>query len=199
MNPDVESILISQEELGRIITRLASEIERDYSAPDKRLVLVSILKGSVIFAGALMTALKIPAEIEFMRVSSYGAGTVSSGNTKILLDFHRPDLPLLDLLIVENIIDSGRTLSNLTRLLLGRGARSVKSCTLLDKPARREVPFEPDYIGAVIPDRFVVGFGLDYDEKYRNLPYVGVLKPEIYNSNPKRPPMSFMKGNPAKR
>ena len=138
MNPDVESILISQEELGRIITRLASEIERDYSAPDKRLVLVSILKGSVIFAGALMTALKIPAEIEFMRVSSYGAGTVSSGNTKILLDFHRPDLPLLDLLIVENIIDSGRTLriSPGCCSAAGRAALSPARCSTNPRAGR---------------------------------------------------------------
>ena len=184
MNPDIESILITQEELGSIIARLAAEIERDYSDPDKRLVLVSILKGSVIFAGALMIALRIPAEIEFMRVSSYGTAATSSGNPRILLDFHRRDLSELDILFVEDIIDSGRTLKSLSRLLLGRGARSVKSCTLLDKPQRREVPFEPDYTGAVIPDKFVVGFGLDYDEKYRNLPYVGVLKPEIYLSTP---------------
>lgn len=195
MKSDIESVLISQKELNRIIARLAAEIERDYSAPDKRLVLVSILKGSVMFAAALMTALKIPAEIEFMRVSSYGAGTVSSGNVRILLDFYRPDISELDLLIVEDIIDSGHTLSSLTKLLNERGVRSVRSCTLLDKPERREVPFEPDYTGTVIPDKFVVGFGLDYNEKYRNLPFIGVLKPEVYSA-PERPSMSIMKGNP---
>jgi hypoxanthine phosphoribosyltransferase len=180
MNKDIESVLVSEEELDRIITRLASEIDRDYSSPDKRLVLVSILKGSVMFTGALMGKLKTNAEIEFMKVSSYGSSTKSTGYISVLLDLKRPDLNELDLLIVEDIIDSGRTLNLLTQLLRDRGAKSVKSVTMLDKPSRREVPFKPDYIGAEIPDKFVVGFGLDYDEKYRNLPYVGVLKPSVY-------------------
>ncbi len=183
MNKDIESILVSEGELDAIITRLAREIDRDYSSPDKRLVLVSILKGSVMFTGALMAKLKTGAEIEFMKVSSYGAATKSNGYISVLLDLKRPDLEQLDLLIVEDIIDSGRTLNLLTRLLRDRGAKSVRSVTMLDKPSRREVPFQPDYIGAEIPDKFVVGFGLDYDEKYRNLPYVGVLKPEIYGRN----------------
>lgn len=180
MNKDIESVLVSESELDAIITRLAAEIDRDYSSPDKHLVLVSILKGSVMFTGALMGKLKTGAEIEFMKVSSYGSATKSNGYISVLLDLKRPDLNELDLLIVEDIIDSGRTLNLLTQLLRDRGAKSVKSVTMLDKPSRREVPYVPDYIGTEIPDKFVVGFGLDYDEKYRNLPYVGVLKPEIY-------------------
>lgn len=181
MNKDIESVLVNETELDAIITRLAGEIDRDYSSPDKRLVLVSILKGSVMFTGALMAKIKTNAEIEFMKVSSYGSATKSNGYISVLLDLKRPDLSELDLLIVEDIIDSGRTLNLLTSLLRDRGAKSVRTVTMLDKPSRREVPFTPDYIGAEIPDKFVVGFGLDYDEKYRNLPYVGVLRPEVYS------------------
>lgn len=179
-NKDIESILVSEEQLTKIISDLAERIDRDYGTPDKRLVLVSILKGSVMFTGALMAKLKTNAEIEFMKVSSYGAQTKSSGYISVLLDLKRPDLRELDLLIVEDIVDSGRTLTLLTSLLRERGARSVRTVTMLDKPSRREVPFVPDYIGAEIPDKFVVGFGLDYNEKYRNLPYVGVLRPSVY-------------------
>ena len=178
MNKDVKEILVSESEIDEIITRLAAEIDRDYE--NKNLVLVSILKGSVMFTGALMAKLKTGAEIEFMKVSSYGASTKSTGYISVLLDLKRDDLAKLDLLIIEDIVDSGRTLTLLTRLLKERGARSVKTCTMLDKPSRREVHFVPDYIGKEIPDEFVVGFGLDYNEKYRNLPYVGVLNPEVY-------------------
>lgn len=181
-NKDIESILVSEEQLTKIITDLAARIDRDYGSPDKRLVLVSILKGSVMFTGALMSKLKTNAEIEFMKVSSYGGETKSSGYISVLLDLKRTDLRELDLLIVEDIVDSGRTLTLLTSLLRERGARSVRTCTMLDKPSRREVPFVPDYIGAEIPDKFVVGFGLDYNERYRNLPYVGVLSPAVYGS-----------------
>ena len=184
IHKDIESVLVDEERLNQIITNLAEQIDRDYSAPDKRLVLVSILKGSVMFTGALMSKLKTNAEIEFMKVSSYGSSTKSSGYISVLLDLKRPDLSELDLLIVEDIVDSGRTLNLLTQLLRERGAKSVRTCTMLDKPTRREVPFVPDYIGAEIPDKFVVGFGLDYDEKYRNLPYVGVLRPEVYGALP---------------
>ena len=115
-----------------------------------------------------------------MKVSSYGSGTSSSGKINIVLDLHRGDLENLDIIIIEDIIDSGKTLSHLTKYLELKGAGSVKTCTLLDKPSRRQVEFTPDYIGREIPDEFVVGFGLDYDEKYRNLPYVGILKREVY-------------------
>ena len=180
MNKDIKEILVSESDLEETITRLAAEIDRDYA--NKNLVLVSILKGSVMFTGALMAKLKTGAEIEFMKVSSYGASTKSTGYISVLLDLKRDDLENLDLLIIEDIVDSGRTLTLLTRLLKERGARSVKTCTMLDKPSRREVDFVPDYIGRAVPDEFVVGFGLDYNEKYRNLPYVGILKPEVYST-----------------
>ena len=182
MNKDIERVLVDEAELDKIVTRLAAEIDRDYSTPGHRLVLVSILKGSIMFTGALMGKLKTPAEIEFMKVSSYGAQTKSSGCISVLLDLKRDDLAELDLLVVEDIVDSGRTLNLLTGLLRDRGAHSVKSCTMLDKPSRRDpsVTLTPDYTGKVIPDEFVVGYGLDYANYYRNLPYIGVLRPECY-------------------
>lgn len=178
LQKDIQKILLSGEELSAIVGRLAAEIDRDYAG--KKLLLVGILKGSVVFMGDLMKQLRIPSQIDFMKVSSYGAGTQSSGKLNITLDLHREDIDRVDLLIIEDIIDSGKTLSSLTKLLIERGARSVRTCTLLDKPSRREVPFTPDYIGAEIPDEFVVGYGLDYAEDYRTLPFVGVLKEEIY-------------------
>lgn len=177
---DIGKVLISESELDEAVSRLAAEIERDYKGGDKKLVLLCILKGSIIFTGDLMKKLRIPVEIDCMRVSSYGASTSSSGNVKIILDIDRPDIHDCDFLIIEDIIDSGNTLSYLTGYLAHKGARSVKTCTLLDKPSRRVVPFTPDYVGFEIPDEFVVGYGLDYDERYRTLPYVGVLKPEVY-------------------
>lgn len=180
LDADIEKVLISAKELDALTDKIAGEIDRDYRDPDKRLLLLCILKGSVVFMGDLMKKLTIPVEIDFMKVSSYGAGTETSGRIKILLDLHRQDLSALDIVIVEDIIDSGRTLSYLVDYLRLGGARSVKTCTLLDKPSRRQVDFTPDYTGQVIPDEFVVGYGLDYAEQYRALPYVGVLKPEIY-------------------
>ena len=180
MNKDVAKILVSAEELDKITTRLAAEIDRDYSGPDKRLILVCILKGSIVFMGDLMKKITVPVEIDCMKASSYGAGTVTTGTVNIHLDLIRPDLDKCDLLIIEDIIDSGVTLSYLTKYLKGKGAKSVRTCTLLDKPSRRKVNFTPDYCGTEIPDEFVVGYGLDFDEKYRALPYVGALRPEIY-------------------
>lgn len=180
-NKDIAKVLVSEEELDRVVTGLAKEIDRDYSGGDKRLVLLCILKGSIVFMGDLMKKLSVPVEIDCMRVSSYGAGTSSSGKVNIIMDIMRSDLHDCDLLIVEDIIDSGRTLDYLTKYLLNKGARSVKTCTLLDKPSRRVVEFTPDYVGLEIPDEFVVGYGLDYDEKYRALPFVGILKPEVYS------------------
>ena len=129
-----------------------------------------------------MKRLTVPVEIDCMKVSSYGSGTTTSGSVKIHLDITRPDISDCDLLVVEDIIDSGCTLSYLTEYLKLKGAKSVKTCTLLDKPSRRKVDFTPDYIGVEIPDEFAVGYGLDYDERYRALPYVGVLKPEVYSN-----------------
>ena len=180
LNKDVDHILVTEKELDAIVTRLAAEIDRDQKDRDSDLLLLGILKGSVVFMGDLMKKIKTPMEIDFMKVSSYGASTVSSGELKISLDFDREHLENLDIILIEDIIDSGNTLSRLTSYLRGRGAKSVRSCTLLDKPDRRRVEFTPDYVGAIIPDEFVIGYGLDYDEKYRELPYVGVLKPEIY-------------------
>ncbi|MBQ8397272.1 MAG: hypoxanthine phosphoribosyltransferase [Clostridia bacterium] len=183
MNKDVLSILVSEDEIDTITTRIAAEIDRDYADSGKKLLLLCILKGSVVFMGDLMKKITLPVEIDFMKVSSYGAGTASSGRVNILLDLHRQDLPDVDIVIVEDIIDSGRTLSYLIDYLKLKGANSVKTCTLLDKPERRDpslVDFHPDYCGTIIPDEFVIGYGLDYDEQYRALPYVGILKPEVY-------------------
>ena len=180
MNNAIAKILVSEAELEATVSRLAAQIDVDYKGSDKKLVLLCILKGSIVFMGDLMKKLTVPVEIDCMKVSSYGSGTTSSGSVKIHLDVTRPDLSDCDFLIIEDIIDSGYTLSYLTDYLKLRGARSVKTCALLDKPARRKVQFTPDYVGLEIPDEFVVGYGLDYDERFRALPYVGVLKPEIY-------------------
>ena len=180
---DVERVLLSEEELSEINKRLGAEIDADYSYIDgdkNRLLLLGVLKGSVVFMGDLMKKIAIPAEIDFMKVSSYGQSTKHGDSVNIILDLYRKDLPQTDILIVEDIIDSGRTLSYLAEYLALKGAKSVKAVTLLDKPDRREVNFQPTYVGKVIPDEFVVGYGLDYSEKYRNLPYVGILKREIY-------------------
>jgi hypoxanthine phosphoribosyltransferase len=182
MNKDIGKILISEEELDRTVSRLAAEIDADYGAEDKKLVLLCILKGSIVFMGDLMKKLTVPVEIDCMRVSSYGVGTTSSGNINIILDVMRSDITTCDFLIIEDIIDSGRTLAYLHQYLLNKGAKSVKTVALLDKPSRRVVDFTPDYVGLEIPDEFVVGYGLDYAEKYRALPYVGILKPEVYSS-----------------
>ena len=180
MNDAIAKILISEAELEATVTRLAAQIDEDYKGEDKKLVLLCILKGSIVFMGDLMKKLTVPVEIDCMKVSSYGSGTTSTGSVKIHLDVTRPDLSDCDFLIIEDIIDSGYTLSYLTDYLKLRGARSVKTCALLDKPARRKVEFTPDYVGLQIPDEFVVGYGLDYDERFRALPYIGILKPEIY-------------------
>ncbi len=178
---DIDHILVSEEEINRTVVRLAEEIDRDYAGDDKKLVLVGILKGSVVFMGELMKRVHVPVEIDFMKVSSYGNDTVSSGTVNIMLDFLRKDIKTCDILIVEDIIDSGKTLSYLVDYLLLKGAKSVRTCTLLDKPSRREVDFHSDYVGKEIPDEFVVGYGLDFAEQYRALPYIGVLKESAYN------------------
>ena len=181
INNDIQRVLISEEDLDKTVSRLADEISRDYSSPDKKLVLLCILKGSIVFMGDLMKKLTVPLEIDCMRVSSYGAGTYSSGSVNILLDLVRPDIETCDILIIEDIIDSGRTLSYLLGYLKHKGAKSIRTCTLLDKPSRRVVDFTPDYCGFERPDEFVVGYGLDYAERYRALPYIGILKPEVYS------------------
>lgn len=179
LDRDIERILISQDDIEKTTSRIAAEIDRDYHS-SKRLVLLCILKGSVVFMGDLMKKVTIPVEIDFMKVSSYCGSTQSTGRINIILDLNRHDLSECDILIIEDIIDSGRTLSYLAEYLKLGGAKSVKTCTLLDKPSRREVDFNPDYKGIEIPDEFVVGYGLDYAEQYRALPYIGILKPEVY-------------------
>ncbi len=182
MTQDIESILVTEQQIDEITTRIANDINAFYKNSDKKLVFVCILKGSLMFSCELMKKISLPMEIEFMKVSSYGTKTVSSGVINIHLDIKREDMGDVNFIVVEDIIDSGKTLSHLVRYLAERGANSVKTCTLLDKPSRRTVDFTPDWCGMEIPDKFVVGFGLDYNEKYRNLPYVGVLKPEVYSN-----------------
>ena len=177
MHDDIKTVLVSEEQLKAKVAELGAQISRDYAG--KNLVLVSILKGSVVFMADLMRAVTIPCSIDFMVVSSYGSGTTSSGLVKIVKDLDQ-DLSGRDVLIVEDILDTGVTLSNLVPMLKMRNPNSVKICTILDKPSRRKADIQPDYEGFQVPDEFVVGYGLDYDEKYLNLPYVGVLKPEVY-------------------
>lgn len=180
LNTIVKKVLVTEQEIATIVSRLAEEINRDYA--DKNLVIVCVLKGSILFTADLAKKINIVNEMEFMRVSTYGNSTESSGEMKILLDFDRPDFTECDFLIVEDIVDSGNTLSKLVKLFRGRGAKSVKTCTLLDKPSRRKVDFAPDYVGKVIPDEFVFGYGLDLFEKYRDLPYVAVVSEEYLAS-----------------
>lgn len=178
MNQDIERILVSEEQIKAKVAELGEQITRDYQG--RQLVLVSILKGSVVFMADLMRAIHMPCSIDFMVVSSYGgANTSSTGLVKIIKDLDQ-DLTGKDLLIVEDILDTGITLSHLVPMLKLRNPASVKLCTILSKPSRRKVDLQPDYLGFEVPDEFVVGYGLDYDEKYRNLPYVGVLKPSVY-------------------
>ena len=174
---DVERVLLSEEEIAAKIAELGKQISEDYKG--KNLLLISVLKGSVVFMADLMRAITIDCKIDFMAVSSYGAGTHSSGSVKIIKDLDI-NLEGYDLLVVEDILDSGNTLSKLKKILLDRNPKSFKICTFLDKPDRRVVELVADYKGFTIPDEFVVGYGLDYDEKYRNLPCVGILKRSVY-------------------
>ncbi len=174
---DIEKVLISEDELSDIVTDLGKRISVDYK--DKDLLLVSILKGSVIFMADLMRAISIPCNIDFMAVSSYGSGAKTSGVVKIIKDLDK-SIEGKDLLIVEDILDSGRTLSYIREILMARNPASIRICTLFDKPDRREVDLFADYIGTKVPNEFIVGYGLDYDEYYRNLPYIGALKRSVY-------------------
>ena len=173
LNSIIKEVLVPEEEIDGIVTRLGKEIDRDYA--DKNLVIVCVLKGSVMFAIDLSKHFDVVCEMEFVRTYSYGAGTESTGDVKMLIDCDRPDMADCDLLIIEDIVDSGNTLKFLVEHFKAKGARSVKTCTLLDNPARRKVDYNPDYTGKVIPDEFVFGYGLDLFEKYRDLPYVAVV------------------------
>lgn len=176
MEKDVERVLVSEQELSEICKKLGEQISIDYK--DKKLYLVSVLKGSVVFMADLMRNIKCDCQIDFLAVSSY-SGSKTTGVVKFKKDLDiNPEG--CDILLVEDILDSGITLSYLKKVLEDRGAKSIKICTLLDKPANRKADVKAEYIGKVIPDEFVIGYGLDYDEKYRNLPYVGVLSPKAY-------------------
>ncbi len=177
MHKDLESILVGEQELNDIVKTLAADIDRDYG--DKDWLMVGVLKGSILFMADLMKAMENDFKIDFVVVSSYGSGTESTGRVNVLKDVSQ-SVEGMDILIVEDIIDSGNTLHFLVRYFYAKGASSVKIVTLFDKPDRRKVEIPVDYVGKVIPDEFIVGYGLDYDEKYRTLPYVGILKPEVY-------------------
>ena len=171
---DIEKVYYSEEVLQSIVERLGKQISEDYK--DKNLLLVSVLKGSVVFMADLMRAITVPCAIDFMCVSSYANKTESSGVVKIVKDLDI-NLEGWDVLIVEDILDSGKTLSYIKKILLSRNPKSLKICTLLDKPERRvAMDVFADYSGAEVPDEFVVGYGLDYDQKYRNLPYISYLE-----------------------
>jgi len=177
MHQDVERILFSEAQLAQRVAEIGRQITEDYRG--KKLVLASVLRGSYIFMADLTRAIDLPLSVDFMAVSSYGAGTTSSGQVEIKKDLS-DSIEGKDLLIVEDILDSGNTLYYLTGILRQRHPASIRLCTLLDKPERRVRDITADYVGFTIPDAFVVGYGLDYNERYRNLPYVGILKPSVY-------------------
>lgn len=175
---DVESVLLSAEELAKRIEEIGAEITADYAG--KEILMIGVLRGAVVFMADLARAIKVPVAIDFMAVSSYGSGTSSSGVVRILKDLDE-DVAGKHVLVVEDIIDSGLTLNYLLDNLKSRKPASIKLCTLLNKPERRKVNVQIDYNGFDVPDYFVIGYGLDYAEKYRNLPFIGILKPEVYS------------------
>lgn len=177
MEQDMQQILFTQEEVAARIQEMAAEINRDYAG--KTPLVVGVLRGCFIFMADLVRHLELPLTLDFMAASSYGAGTVSSGLVDIRLDLH-DDIAGRDVLLVEDILDTGNTLSKLVAELKRRNPASLKLCVLLDKPERRTASIQADYVGFTIPDAFVVGCGLDFDQKYRQLPYIGILKPSVY-------------------
>ena len=170
-------VLLSEEEVDSRIRQIAAKISKDYAG--REIHLICVLKGGVFFTCELAKRITVPVSLDFMSVSSYGDDTKSSGVVKIVKDLDQP-LEGKDVLIVEDILDSGVTLHYLMQILAARGANSIRLCTLLSKPERRKIDVNVDYLGFEIPDEFVVGYGLDYAEKYRNLPYIGILKPHVY-------------------
>jgi hypoxanthine phosphoribosyltransferase len=181
IHDDVEEILLDEGTILRRVQELATKLTADYV--DRDPVLVSVLKGSLVFLADLMRGMEMPMSIDLMEVSSYGSGTESSGQVRIIKDLSKP-IEGRHVIVVEDIIDTGLTLNYLLKYLGDKGPASVKVVCLLDKPARRLAEIPIDYRGFTIPDRFVIGYGLDYDERYRNLPYVGVLKPSVYGGSP---------------
>ena len=177
LEQDNKCDLFSEEQLEQRVCELAAQIDLDYAG--KEPLLVSVLRGSFVFMADLVRHITLPCTVDFMAVSSYGSGTTSSGQVKIIKDLSE-QIEGKDVIVVEDILDSGNTLSYLLKLLEARHPASIRLCTLLDKPERRTKPVAVQYSGFTIPDEFVVGYGLDYDEKYRNLPYIGILKPSVY-------------------
>ena len=177
MNDDIAKILIPKDKIDARVKEIAAEIKRDFG--DEDLIMICILRGSCYFFADLTRALNNSIRLEFMSVSSYGSGTTSSGEVRIIQDINCR-IEDKNVIIVEDIIDTGYTLSYLKRILTERRPKALKICTLLDKPSRREAEIEGDYVGFTIPNEFVVGYGLDFAQKYRNLPDVGVLKEEVY-------------------
>ena len=177
LEQDIKCVLFSEEQLEQRVCELAAQIDRDYAG--KEPLLVSVLRGSFVFMADLVRHITLPCTVDFMAVSSYGSGTTSSGQVKIIKDLSE-QIEGKDVIVVEDILDSSNTLSYLLKLLEARHPASIRLCTLLDKPERRTKPVAVQYSGFTIPDEFVVGYGLDYDEKYRNLPYIGILKPSVY-------------------
>lgn len=178
---NVERVLCGEKEIKEQVCRVSREIESYYKDSEKKLLLLGILKGSVVFMADLMKELKLPLEVDFMKLSSYGKSAVSSGNIVVKAGLEHKDLSEYNVLIVEDILDTGNTLYWLLNYLKTElHCGDVKICTLLDKPDRREKPISVDFGCFTIPDEFVIGYGLDYDELYRNLPYVGILKREVY-------------------
>jgi hypoxanthine phosphoribosyltransferase len=181
IHDDVEEVLLTDERIQARVAELGAQLATDYAGRDP--VLVSVLKGSIVFLADLVRQMEIPLSIDLMEVSSYGASTESSGQVRILKDLSMA-IDGRDVIVVEDIIDTGLTLNYLLRYLHDKGPASLRICCLLDKPARRLADITIDYRGFTIPDRFVIGYGLDYDERYRNLPYIGVLRPSVYGAGP---------------
>jgi hypoxanthine phosphoribosyltransferase len=179
IHADVAEVLLTEEQIGERVAALGAELAAEYA--DRDPILIGVLKGSVVFLADLVRAMPIPLSLDLMEVSSYGSGTESSGQVRILKDL-KGSIEGRHVLVVEDIIDTGLTLNYLLRYLGERAPASLRVACLLDKPARRLAEMEIDYRGFSIPDRFVIGYGLDYDERYRNLPYIGVLKPSVYGA-----------------
>ncbi len=175
-NPEITKKLVDEDEIKSIVTRLGAEITAHYRGLEHELIVIGLLRGSFIFMADLIREIEIPLVVDFMTVSSYGDGTVSSGDVKIVMDVDS-SLEGRDILLVEDIVDTGRTFAKVVRMMKNRQPNSVKTCTFLNKPAARISEVQVDFCGKDIPDEFVVGYGLDYGQLYRNLPYVGVLKP----------------------
>ena len=180
MHPNIETIMFDQDAIATRVAEMGRQIVHDYGGDREDLLLIGVLRGVAVFFGDMMRAIPLPVSVDFMSVSSYGASTRSSGVVRILKDLDE-NITGRHVLILEDIIDTGLTLDYLARLLQERRPASLEICTLLDKPSRRQAKVAVKYVGFTIPDQFVVGYGLDYDQRYRNLPYVGILKPEVYS------------------